>query len=149
RTGIRYLFSESGFRVAPMLDWRACQYFFMTALDSQIEKGLDGATANSVTQCAIEPVSASVLRNLGIFQIVRRDFTSNCVCKSRCRKHRDLGAGKKRRIGGLFASVSLSPCGDWTWWLGRQDSNLGMAESKSAALPLGYAPTVPESRTEH
>jgi hypothetical protein len=33
-------------------------------------------------------------------------------------------------------------------WLGRQDSNLGMAESKSAALPLGYAPTVPESRTE-
>jgi hypothetical protein len=28
-------------------------------------------------------------------------------------------------------------------WLGRQDSNLGMAESKSAALPLGYAPKVP------
>ena len=26
-------------------------------------------------------------------------------------------------------------------WLGRQDSNLGMAESKSTALPLGYAPT--------
>jgi hypothetical protein len=26
-------------------------------------------------------------------------------------------------------------------WLGRQESNLGMAESKSAALPLGYAPT--------
>ena len=25
-------------------------------------------------------------------------------------------------------------------WLGRQGSNLGMAESKSAALPLGYAP---------
>src|SRR5262249_31019036 len=29
---------------------------------------------------------------------------------------------------------------DDTGWLGRQDSNLGMAESKSAALPLGYAP---------
>jgi hypothetical protein len=28
-------------------------------------------------------------------------------------------------------------------WLGRQDSNLGMAESKSAALPLGYAPFRP------
>src|SRR5215475_16044290 len=27
-------------------------------------------------------------------------------------------------------------------WLGRQDSNLGMAESKSAALPLGYAPPI-------
>ena len=26
-------------------------------------------------------------------------------------------------------------------WLGREDSNLRMAESKSAALPLGYAPT--------
>ncbi len=30
--------------------------------------------------------------------------------------------------------------GNWGDWLGRQDSNLGMAESKSAALPLGYAP---------
>ena len=30
--------------------------------------------------------------------------------------------------------------GDDTGWLGRLDSNQGMAESKSAALPLGYAP---------
>ena len=29
-------------------------------------------------------------------------------------------------------------------WLGCQDSNLGMAESKSAALPLGYTPAVLE-----
>src|SRR6185437_2116986 len=28
-----------------------------------------------------------------------------------------------------------------TNWLGREGSNLRMAESKSAALPLGYAPT--------
>ena len=28
-------------------------------------------------------------------------------------------------------------------WLGREDSNLRMAESKSAALPLGYAPIMP------
>jgi hypothetical protein len=28
-------------------------------------------------------------------------------------------------------------------WLGREGSNLRMAESKSAALPLGYAPTGP------
>ena len=27
------------------------------------------------------------------------------------------------------------------YWLGREDSNLRMAEPKSAALPLGYAPT--------
>ncbi len=42
--------------------------------------------------------------------------------------------------------------GQWEIWLGRQDSNLGMAESKSAALPLGYAPkplkTVPPIRGE-
>src|SRR5579883_2991292 len=31
-------------------------------------------------------------------------------------------------------------------WLGREGSNLRMAESKSAALPLGYAPTGPERR---
>ena len=29
-----------------------------------------------------------------------------------------------------------------TGWLGREDSNLRMAESKSAALPLGYAPSM-------
>jgi hypothetical protein len=27
-------------------------------------------------------------------------------------------------------------------WLGREDSNLRMAEPKSAALPLGYAPSM-------
>src|ERR1700733_12435436 len=32
-------------------------------------------------------------------------------------------------------------------WLGREDSNLRMAESKSAALPLGYAPMRPKART--
>lgn len=31
-------------------------------------------------------------------------------------------------------------------WLGREDSNLRMAESKSAALPLGDAPIWPETR---
>ena len=33
-----------------------------------------------------------------------------------------------------------SLCNNRRNWLGRQDSNLGMAESKSAALPLGDAP---------
>src|SRR6266849_1593739 len=38
---------------------------------------------------------------------------------------------------------------DRSGWLGRQDSNLGMAESKSAALPLGYAPSQgPRSRPD-
>ena len=33
-------------------------------------------------------------------------------------------------------------------WLGRLDSNQGMAESKSAALPLGYAPTPRPKETD-
>ena len=32
-------------------------------------------------------------------------------------------------------------------WLGRLDSNQGMAESKSAALPLGYAPSTMAKRS--
>jgi hypothetical protein len=32
-------------------------------------------------------------------------------------------------------------------WLGREGSNLRMAESKSAALPLGYAPIGPSQGT--
>lgn len=31
-------------------------------------------------------------------------------------------------------------------WLGCQGSNLGMTESKSVALPLGYTPTVHPAR---
>jgi hypothetical protein len=33
-------------------------------------------------------------------------------------------------------------------WLGREDSNLRMAESKSAALPLGYAPKLRVTRAK-
>ena len=35
----------------------------------------------------------------------------------------------------------IAPRGNRAAWLGREDSNLRMAESKSAALPLGYAPS--------
>jgi hypothetical protein len=42
-----------------------------------------------------------------------------------------------------FVECVSSTARDCGGWLGRQDSNLGMAESKSAALPLGYAPSVP------
>src|SRR6185437_908309 len=46
---------------------------------------------------------------------------------------------KSRRIPVLSRWMHAILARD-TCWLGRQDSNLGMAESKSAALPLGYAP---------
>ncbi len=45
---------------------------------------------------------------------------------------------------GFFGNLELAGT---LWkgnWLGCQDSNLGMAESKSAALPLGYTPAVLE-----
>jgi hypothetical protein len=41
----------------------------------------------------------------------------------------------------LCAWAPHAPNAPATGWLGREDSNLRMAESKSAALPLGYAPT--------
>src|SRR5690242_14445652 len=40
----------------------------------------------------------------------------------------------------FFRASETSTPGEETGWLGREDSNLRMAESKSAALPLGYAP---------
>src|SRR4030088_769490 len=40
-----------------------------------------------------------------------------------------------------FAQKLAAILGRVTGWLGREGSNLRMAESKSAALPLGYAPS--------
>src|SRR5665213_2797624 len=42
----------------------------------------------------------------------------------------------------VFSTIGTVVYGDSTCWLGREESNLRMAESKSAALPLGYAPTL-------
>ena len=49
-------------------------------------------------------------------------------------------SAKKAPSGGLYRVLRFTARRDGRGWLGRQDSNLGMAESKSAALPLGYAP---------
>jgi hypothetical protein len=58
---------------------------------------------------------------------------------------RRFGVAKRVRVKGLAGVVCPDefPIGQLASepWLGRQESNLGMAESKSAALPLGYAPT--------
>src|ERR1700755_1938783 len=51
----------------------------------------------------------------------------------------DRAAGGAGRRNEVFQGVIMEI------WLGRLDSNQGMAESKSAALPLGYAPTVQEA----
>ncbi len=51
----------------------------------------------------------------------------------------DFTHDKPRKCHG-FSPKAEAPHRDGTGWLGREDSNLRMAESKSAALPLGYAP---------
>jgi hypothetical protein len=51
-----------------------------------------------------------------------------------------IRAAKSPRNRGLFSTDGLQGRVCLTGWLGREDSNLRMAESKSAALPLGYAP---------
>ncbi len=53
---------------------------------------------------------------------------------------------ERRPNGGLFARPKGRTVRDQTAWLGREDSNLRMAESKSAALPLGYAPKPSDGR---
>ena len=49
----------------------------------------------------------------------------------------DFEKGVELRLAFVYNRIKHHQTG----WLGRQDSNLGMAESKSAALPLGYAPS--------
>ncbi len=68
--------------------------------------------------------------------------TDNCVVAQslKCLEARD------RPGNAGLCEISTTVCWPGNAWLGRQDSNLGMAESKSAALPLGYAPTDRESR---
>lgn len=63
------------------------------------------------------------------------------VCRRQSSASTEARREQKRvRVG--MARVQFSkPLKDW---LGCQDSNLGMAESKSAALPLGYIPPARE-----
>src|SRR5438105_15358365 len=50
------------------------------------------------------------------------------------------------KCAGENKAISMVNSEAWHW-LGREGSNLRMAESKSAALPLGYAPTVRAGNT--
>ncbi len=50
-----------------------------------------------------------------------------------------------REVRSVAPPIRVTPPGTGAAWLGREDSNLRMAESKSAALPLGYAPSFASS----
>jgi hypothetical protein len=62
----------------------------------------------------------------------------------RARNTSAAGTCQTRRQGRINHHNMLN-LGTRTGWLGRQDSNLRMAASKAAALPLGDAPTAGES----
>ena len=56
------------------------------------------------------------------------------------RFYRSFGGQPTLLRSQIFAGVSQPKLRSSEGWLGRKDSNLRMPESKSGALPLGYAP---------
>ena len=98
-------------------------------------------TGNAVTQC-------DRTRSLARFSSKREYWRRRAEIFGRMGRRmiklgtRRLSASCKMPAnGGLPREIVGKISRARTGWLGRQDSNLGMAESKSAALPLGYAPT--------
>jgi len=59
----------------------------------------------------------------------------------------DSSTLKKLAFGGLFWCLRRKFSEIRTGWLGREESNLRMGESKSPALPLGYAPVALNGQT--
>ena len=88
----------------------------------------------------IKLVSVDSLRKTGIFADEAGDFwrfppqTRQAGVQRQKRIREKPGFPACSRAVGSLAKRR-------TAWLGREGSNLRMAESKSAALPLGYAPT--------
>jgi hypothetical protein len=97
--------------------------------------------ARITTQCLIEPGLRPASPENGNIRGVSQRLSPNSVLIPRNREHRDGTticerpplAGLSATIGGIFPEPQ-------TAWLGREDSNLRMVESKSTALPLGDAP---------
>ena len=59
------------------------------------------------------------------------DFQPTAAFGARICNSETIAEFKKPRVGGLLNGNSLNIRRDLTCWLGRQDSNLGMAESQS------------------
>ena len=99
------------------------------------------ATAALGRQSRSHQVSGRGLLETGIFLKMAGDFRRFGLPKSR---NGSLETGSELQnpaVCGPFLRTS-GYRKEWrTAWLGREGSNLRMAESKSAALPLGYAPT--------
>jgi hypothetical protein len=87
-----------------------------------------------------EPVSSQPACKSGDWKIEVRDWTANWASGTRSGRS-PISASAKAHGMRAFAPVTAKSHNSGNAWLGREDSNLRMAESKSAALPLGYAPT--------
>jgi hypothetical protein len=106
------------------------------------------ATAASRTQWRSNRVSSESLPKMGIFAVIAGDFSRNSLQVLRFGSSETGAELQKPANSGLFCSLKGSTCGLGTGWLGREDSNLRMVESKSTALPLGDAPKLSGKRRD-
>jgi ferredoxin len=86
-----------------------------------------------------EPVPETVSMSARVAEVVRLAPDVVGVCPSLMTRLAGLFDGSPRKNAERLRGHVTAATG----WLGREGSNLRMAESKSAALPLGYAPTGP------
>jgi hypothetical protein len=85
-------------------------------------------------------VSSESLLKTGIFAVVAGDFSRNGLRVLQFGSSETGAELQKPANSGLFSPLRGTISGFRTAWLGREDSNLRMVESKSTALPLGDAP---------
>ena len=84
----------------------------------------------------------------GIFGGVAGDFRRLAPCNSRFGSPETKSNGRNAGISGPISRFLGSLAERRTAWLGREDSNLRMGESKSPALPLGDAPKLSGKRRD-
>ena len=104
-----------------------------------LRSGFGGACQNFLLASGASAKTRLALPNF----LVRRAFRAQSPLLRRARPQRDTrrrSPTPQRREAAPRLRILTALRRTTGAWLGRQDSNLGMAESKSAALPLGYAP---------
>ena len=85
-------------------------------------------------------ISGASLFKTGIFRMLARDFREIESPRSQFRHSETSPNARKPTNCGPFSTNWPVWLNIRTAWLGREGSNLRMGESKSPALPLGYAP---------